>query len=1230
MCYIKAQHKLMSYFTIAIIQYNNQILVEQQKLKDEKEDCKDEKEDRKDKKEDRKDEKEEKKEQKYEYQFYSYSHNTMGASYDYQTLKNNLAHAFAINDEIDTFNFIKTVAWYKSPDHNPKAIYHIVISEANYASIEAKLKDQKKYTWLDIDLIRKEQNDELKKEEQYEWKPNQKDVYSDLLDIINNKPFDKFLIESVANIQRARDNGNLVIFVGAGVAKNSGVPLWGELISELESSMDIEYEEKDPLIVPQLFHNERENLEYQQKIQHILKHNKVKHNPIHNAILRLNANHIVTTNYGNLFEQTIEEEAVKYSIVKKDSDLPHAKTSNLIVKMHGDFDEKNIVLKEDDYLDYEANFPLISSFVKGLFASKLVVFVGFSFTDINLKYILQRVKNILETDFQPAYLLSLDDPQKVSKQKIDYLKRKGIHTLFYYSEITQFLKDNDKYDYHFDSRNNSWGSKSLNFINFLSNYSKFSKKTSNVHIVDQLYDSLIRFSSIKIIPKEILTELHPFKLFESNKITNATECQINHRYNYHLQISNENILRFLKEYLSDIESYKNKYMYEVQGFETKVNFIFSILYANRVICIQRFNDDSPENHNRIDKLVKNTSCNCKRCQLGKWKFQNVLIELKTGEKNKDDLQSPLIKCQALFKLGKYVECFHHLKEIINKSWQEEDYVSYYCALLNIKKLKVYISHIQNWYKLNKPKQKDNLENNKWQPSTDVFDVILKEIHSINLTQTLSELPVDEIIKETLEYIKDDKCLKKIRKKTKEYSVDLVETFKKSQKSQKSNYSFSNPTYWRQLLQNIDILYNFYFLNGIFLIKTYDFSETLTYALDGLLAAHFTQDERYVYEKLNEKTVRILIEYVPTESFSELIQKYCTDDKKLILADTQKFIDNFSNLLNSSFKKNEFMFINYSKNNEFHQQQKDSLYFKDKCKRIYNNSLLILTYSDLGNLDSNMILELINKTIVYFELFEPGWNSLPSNQLEEFILQKLNYFDAKTLDYLLELYFKDSDRFSITNNFIHDIFCKIKEKKLDYLPRNNKLVIEKLIEQIQDERSNHRGDLVSAISVLDFENYEDNIRNVILDKLSSEFYPELYYTAVDNNLIEYDQKDLFNVFLNEVIGSFPLNKDGEIRNPYRYYAHRLRLLKYKFGIPKSKTNKVTKSKDCPEYLKWILNPEKYDYDKFELVWINVFDEDIILEKLIKIKPLKEKLHSLLAEAEELNEKASKIYFKYFAK
>lgn len=230
----------------------------------------------------------------------------------------------------------------------------------------------------------------------------------------------------IRQIQQAMRQGKLVIFAGAGVSKSSGVPLWGELIDELKKELDLLPNESDYLKIPQLYKNVRKEKEFLERIKDILKDGMVCCNPIHDALLDLNPCHIVTTNYDDLFEQAILNRNENFFTVSKDSDLPCNRGEKLLIKMHGDFKSGNIVLTENDYLDYAQNFPLIRSYVMSIFASKVVLFVGFSFSDINLKYILREVKNCLGQGMQPVYMLSSNTENKLL---LDYFDHNYIHLI---------------------------------------------------------------------------------------------------------------------------------------------------------------------------------------------------------------------------------------------------------------------------------------------------------------------------------------------------------------------------------------------------------------------------------------------------------------------------------------------------------------------------------------------------------------------------------------------------------------------------------------------------------------------------------------------------------------------------------------------------------------------------------------------------------------------------------
>ena len=211
--------------------------------------------------------------------------------------------------------------------------------------------------------------------------------------------------ESKRIIKEAISDGQLVIFVGAGVSQSAGMPSWTKSVESMASHLWIaKVDAGDYLKIPQYLYNSREKKEYTQIVRDIFKFDQHVHEQqIHELIIGFNTQTIITTNYDHLLEQAAEKRSIVIKVISKDAGLPYKKNSRELIKMHGDFENDNFVLKEDDYLAYSKNFTLIENYIKSIIGSKVVLFVGYSFNDPDLKQIFSWVKGILHGDFQPAY-----------------------------------------------------------------------------------------------------------------------------------------------------------------------------------------------------------------------------------------------------------------------------------------------------------------------------------------------------------------------------------------------------------------------------------------------------------------------------------------------------------------------------------------------------------------------------------------------------------------------------------------------------------------------------------------------------------------------------------------------------------------------------------------------------------------------------------------------------------
>ena len=218
-------------------------------------------------------------------------------------------------------------------------------------------------------------------------------------------------IDSIKEINKARTNNRLVIFVGSGVSNNSGVPTWKGLIETIakkinynencngcdfietscpkeDCSKRFNFTATEFLRIPEYYYQSASSDEYFQTISDTLKCDK-ESNAVDEIILDIAPHHIITTNYDTLLENSASIKTANYKVIYEDKDLLSNASDCYIIKMHGDIDHpQTIVLKESDYIDYEHTHPLISTYIKSLLVNHTFLFVGYSLNDNNLNLII--------------------------------------------------------------------------------------------------------------------------------------------------------------------------------------------------------------------------------------------------------------------------------------------------------------------------------------------------------------------------------------------------------------------------------------------------------------------------------------------------------------------------------------------------------------------------------------------------------------------------------------------------------------------------------------------------------------------------------------------------------------------------------------------------------------------------------------------------------------------------
>ena len=227
--------------------------------------------------------------------------------------------------------------------------------------------------------------------------------------------------EHYSVIREASRNGKLSIFVGSAISYDSGLPSWASLIEDMAKAIP-GVSSSNYLQVAEHYYLQFGRNTYLRKINDSFSKSAIP-NAIHRKIFKLSPSTIITTNWDTLIEDAAHDSGEIYYKVVDDESLSSSPSSRLIVKMHGDLTASNFVFRESDYLQYSDNFPLIENYVKSVFSTNVVVFIGYSLSDYNLNLILEWVRK--RTSSAPPVYTIIPGEEIPHYQRI-YLNRKGV------------------------------------------------------------------------------------------------------------------------------------------------------------------------------------------------------------------------------------------------------------------------------------------------------------------------------------------------------------------------------------------------------------------------------------------------------------------------------------------------------------------------------------------------------------------------------------------------------------------------------------------------------------------------------------------------------------------------------------------------------------------------------------------------------------------------------------
>ncbi|WP_253649649.1 SIR2 family protein [Vibrio sp. Y29_XK_CS5] len=265
----------------------------------------------------------------------------------------------------------------------------------------------------------------------------------------------------VKELLDAIENRNLAVFAGAGLSIPAGYVNWKQLLQPIADELDLDINREENNLVQLAQYHCNVNQSNRGKINQLLVNEFSQMASLtenHRILARLPVETFWTTNYDRMIESALLDAGktpdVKYN--NKQLAITVPKRDAIVYKMHGDVEHPSeAILTKDDYESYHVKMQPFLNALSGDLISKTFLFLGFSFTDPNLDYILSRVRIAYSRDQRPHYCLlkNLTKDQDESDADFEYRERKqelfiqdllrfGIKSVMVdeYSEITAVLQ----------------------------------------------------------------------------------------------------------------------------------------------------------------------------------------------------------------------------------------------------------------------------------------------------------------------------------------------------------------------------------------------------------------------------------------------------------------------------------------------------------------------------------------------------------------------------------------------------------------------------------------------------------------------------------------------------------------------------------------------------------------------------------------------------------------------
>ena len=680
----------------------------------------------------------------------------------------------------------------------------------------------------------------------------------------------KFTQADIDSIITAQENDNLTIFIGAGFSKFSETatikfPSWGDLMIDLKN--DLNTQETDFLKIAQLYYLEFGEYKLYQKLREFVPLH-AEPSDLHLQVFQLlKPKYVITTNWDNLLEKTVSNNGLFYDVIKTESDLIKSNLPKKLIKVHGSFDTHNIVFKEDDYLNYSINNPIFDNFLKHILSTTTVLFLGYSYSDSNLKQIIKWIEKNSEVS-PPRFLLQKENYSSQRK----YLENHGIKVLAPVSSSKNY-EYKHLYEHFFYAIKNTKGGITLD-----------NNEVSDTDVINYFYKKLVGLAELNCLLPEQITYLF-------------SNCTVEYHQNCFGLYFHSNILT--TDYDPDVRKIYSKFFdiikipEKLEQYSDKLNTIFSCFLSAGVLFVK-----NTEMLINIHDLIKDKSNESEDSDylynfisfsksISKTLFN--LLTYNSNSINKDETEE-----QEL--LNKNIELFNQLSSEIIDNMANKRYLS---AMISKFNKSIIAKKLANDL---------NLDNN-------IRNKFLKEQH-YDFTGELIDNNYPPIYRGYIQPLVDLLGFKSIYKFYYDSASDNEEHLNLEENKKNGGFGFTDKE--QRSNDRLIQLLNFCVYNDVALDAYTEFQKLMQSYVLGKIKIHEVREKF----ELTKVDLFILIKYFKFKDLFLIIDKRIlrfvkdelqegTSDKFLLFSQSEKdyLIDTFKNLSDLFIKYGHYFYLN---------------------------------------------------------------------------------------------------------------------------------------------------------------------------------------------------------------------------------------------------------------------------------------------------------------------------------